>query len=129
MKLNEALKILKNAVSYNEDGTVISGKSWILSTEGKEAIECVLLALSRLNDETTAYDFQGWVVEKKTMRDIIKVLKPTYYEESDKYVIDGKNPLLDVVPTILEDDGMGYGANSGKLNGVDIENNNINLWF
>ena len=70
MKLNEALRILKDAITYNEDGSVINGKSWILSSEGKEAIETVLHNLTKLNDDKEEYDFQGWLIEKKTMKDL-----------------------------------------------------------
>lgn len=129
MKLNEALRILKDAITYNEDGSVINGKSWILSSEGKEAIEAVLHNLTRLNSDEEEYDFQGWLIEKKTMKDILKIFNPIHDKEKQIYIINDDNNLLDVVPTILQDDGMGYGANNGSLTGIECEDDKVNLWF
>lgn len=129
MKLNEALRILKDAITYNKDGSVINGKSWILSSEGKGAIETVLHNLTRLNDDKEEYDFQGWLIEKKTMKNILNIFNPIHDKEKRIYIINDDNNLLDVVPTILQDDGMGYGANNGSLTGIEYDDDNVKLWF
>lgn len=129
MKLNEALRILKDAITYNKDGSVINGKSWILSSEGKEAIETVLHNLTRLNDDKEEYDFQGWLIEKKTMKSILNIFNPIHDKEKRIYIINDDNKLLDIVPTILQDDGMGYGANNGSLTGIECDDDNVKLWF
>lgn len=129
MKLNEALNILKDAITYGDDGEIISGKSWILSTNGIDAIKTVLNVFTRLNDDIQEFDFQGWPVNKKTVRDFIEILNPIIDKTNKQYIIDSNNPILDTVPTILEDDGMGYGANSGKLNGIEKSDSEIRLWF
>ena len=127
MKLNEALRILKDAITYNEDGSVINGKSWILSSEGKEAIETVLHNLTKLNDDKEEYDFQGWLIEKKTMKDILNIFNPIHDKEKGIYIINDDNNLLNVIPTVLQDDGMGYGANNGSLTGIECDD--VKLWF
>lgn len=61
------------------------------------------------------YDFQGWPVVKMSLRDILEQLRKSgvfaYDVDSATYFIRDDSPVLDIYPTVLEDDGMGYGIN------------------
>ena len=60
----------------------------------------------------------------------------TYDElmKSVKTYIENDNELLNTVPLILQDDGMGYGAINGKMtdfyhSGDKKGNDEIHIWF
>ena len=80
-------------------------------------------------------DFQGWPIYKLTIRDIIEQLGFQKMEnEGDIYWrIEDNNPILDISPNVLTDDGMGYGVDlkliidcdklfdeNGNLDGINI---------
>lgn len=76
------------------------------------------------------FDFEGWLIPHITLRNVIKKLGFEYNEIQKKWSISDKNPILDSYPTIFQDDGMGYGANSGKLSEVSVDKeNNVQIWF
>lgn len=58
---------------------------------------------------TLRYDFQGWPMEAKTLREVLTQLG---FEDKDgKFSIQSNAEILDAYPRLLEDDGMGYGVN------------------
>lgn len=75
-------------------------------------------------------DFQGWPVYKSSLREIIKSICK-YDEEEEIYYIEESNPILDIYPTTLEDDGMGYGVRPQYITEVvinsDDEDNSKNF--
>ncbi len=83
-----------------------------------------------IDKDIISIDSQGWPVYKKTLREILESLGARV--ENGIIGFDNDNFILDVYPTILEDDGMGYGvspkyiteASSYSSNG----NNSINIF-
>lgn len=89
------------------------------------------------------YDFQGWPIYKITLREILTRLGAEKSYDGSVFGWDVNDPLLDMCPTVLEDDGMGYGINEkyivdanctvkdGEYTSfhiwVDTENNNKEL--
>lgn len=86
------------------------------------------------NEDVLYTDFQGWPVYKKTLREIIELLGgKIQYDESNNPVAIGfdiNDPILDVYPTTLEDDGMGYGVNEMFISGADYnkDKNILHIW-
>lgn len=56
-----------------------------------------------------AYDFQGWPIFKMTLKELLLDLGGK--EKDGKIIFDANDPSMKVYPTLLEDDGMGYGVN------------------
>ena len=54
------------------------------------------------------YDFQGWPVYKKTLREVLEGLGATVENGVIGFKTD--NPVLDIYPRVLHDDGMAYGV-------------------
>ena len=80
-------------------------------------------------------DFQGWPIYKLTIRDIIEQLGFQKIENEGNiyWKIEDNNPILDISPDVLTDDGMGYGVdlkriieceqlfdNNGKIEKINI---------
>ena len=55
------------------------------------------------------YDFQGWPIFKMTLKEVLLGLGGK--EEDNKIIFDVNDPSMKTYPSILEDDGMGYGVN------------------
>lgn len=58
-------------------------------------------------------DFQGWPIYAMTLKEILKQLGFT--DTGDGYFIEKGNEILNAYPRLLEDDGMGYGIDSGFI--------------
>lgn len=59
------------------------------------------------------FDFQGWPVRKVTLGEILESIG---FRKADRdgetyYEMKADSPIFDVFPSVLEDDGMGYGVN------------------
>lgn len=80
-------------------------------------------------------DFQGWPIYKLTIRDIIEQFgfQKIKNEGNIYWRIEDNNPILDISPNVLTDDGMGYGVDlkriidcdklfdeNGNLDGINI---------
>lgn len=74
------------------------------------------------------YDTQGWPVYKMSLKDILDTFMN--YNPVDKaYWIKEDDPILQIYPRILEDDGMGYGVNERKICSFSpIEDKHINIF-
>ena len=84
-----------------------------------EARDTMLLYERKKEVET---DFQGWEMPHYTMKDLRKFMK-------DHKSLDGGCKIL-----ILQDDGMGYGANNGYCTELSTSedkegNTEIHIWF
>lgn len=55
------------------------------------------------------FDFQGWPVYKQTVRDMLESFGLKLID--GKWQIEDTDPILDVYPLKLNDDGAGYGVN------------------
>lgn len=55
----------------------------------------------------------GWPIYKMSIREIIEKLG--FELKDNKWQIDDNNPILDVYPKKLQDDGMGYGVNEEQI--------------
>lgn len=58
-------------------------------------------------------DFQGWSINALTFKEILKQLGFT--DTGDGYFIEKGDEILNAYPRLLEDDGMGYGIDSGFI--------------
>lgn len=56
-------------------------------------------------EDVVCYDFQGWPEFKMNLREILIALGGAC--ENGKICFDENDPLMDVYPRILMDDGMG----------------------
>lgn len=65
------------------------------------------------------YDFQGWPIYKLNLRDILKQLGAVTRGKTIGFNV--ANPILDVYPIVLEDDGMAYGVHPGYLTEIDVK--------
>lgn len=114
-KIKGAIDLLQN----------IDVKSNIVIDENiYEAIKTLIGATYSLTREgVEENDFQGWPIKQWKWGEVRKCLCGE----------DGMNTADcdDFHIMILEDDGMGYGANSGYMNGMefDYENKKVKLWF
>ena len=75
-------------------------------------------------------DFQGWPIYKLTIRDIIEQLGFQKIENEGNiyWRIEDNNPILDISPNVLTDDGMGYGVDLKRIidcNKLFDENGNL----
>lgn len=76
------------------------------------------------------FDFQGFLIKNTTLRDALVGIGFKINERFNQLYIDNSTPFLDNVPLILQDDGMGYGANNGKLTDCYVDKDNtVNFWF
>ena len=98
-------------------------KSGKLNNEELEAVANATEHIARLQyNNGEQFDFQGWPLEKMTMKDLRVFMK------------DNESLSDDVKIWILQDDGMAYGANNGYCNGIylgDDEDGNdvVEFWF
>lgn len=60
-------------------------------------------------EDLVGYDFQGWPIFKMNLKEVLLELGGK--EEDGKIVFDANDPSMKIYPTLLEDDGMGYGVN------------------
>lgn len=128
MNIDKALNILEDAITYNSDGSCISGKSWQLSDDGKQALEVAIKQLIKLKHKLEPqYDFQGWEQKPQTFRDLLVNLN--IKKENDTFIIDECEKILDKPICILQDDGMGYGAVNGVAFDVYQDDEEIQIWF
>ena len=65
------------------------------------------------------FDFQGWPVRKLTLEEIFVRLGAHLNPETYMYEID--KSLVETIPTVYTDDGMGYGVNEAYI--VDADRN------
>lgn len=72
--------------------------------------------MNRIED-IVYYDFQGWPEYKMNLREVLMALGGKV--EGDTISFDLKDPLMDVYPRILADDGMGYGVDENIIVSVD----------
>ena len=72
--------------------------------------------MNRIED-IVYYDFQGWPEYKMNLREVLMALGGKV--EGDTISFDLKDPLMDVYPRILADDGMGYGVDENVIVSVD----------
>ena len=94
-----------------------------LNENEKEAIKVANKYLKTLQlKEGERYDFQGWKIDKITMKELRKFVR-------DNCPLDDDVNIL-----ILEDDGMGYGAINGYCSGIYVDENKdgkeeVHIWF
>lgn len=96
-----------------------------LNSDEKKTIEDSIQLLSRLqrNYEVT-YDFQGWKEKPLKFSEVLDSINAL--DENGKV----KPEILNTNVIILEDDGMGYGANNGACRQAYVnKEGEINLWF
>lgn len=80
------------------------------------------------NDNIIGYDFQGWPVRKKTLREVLIALGG---KETDGNIVFDTNDTkltFESYPRTLEDDGMGYGVNQRYITEVDVNDGNVTFW-
>lgn len=65
----------------------------------------------------TGYDWQGWPFYALTLREMLTKLG--FEEEDGKLTIPSDADILDAYPTLLVDDGMGYGVDKEYIVEVD----------
>lgn len=75
-------------------------------------------------DTIINFDFQNWPIHKMNLRDIISKFM-TFNKNTNKYEISNDNPILDIYPVTLEDDGMGYGVNEKYIFECNLFNDEI----
>ena len=75
------------------------------------------------------FDFQGWPEFKMSMKDIIERIGGKLNEETNKWEIPNEGWLTQC-PTILHDDGMGYGVNEEYIIDVNVDKieQSCNIW-
>lgn len=94
-----------------------------LNENEKEAIKVANKYLKTLQlKEGERYDFQGWKIDKITMKELRKFVR-------DNCPLDDDVNIL-----ILEDDGMGYGAVNGYCSSIYVDENKdgkeeVHIWF
>jgi hypothetical protein len=69
-------------------------------------------------EKIISYDFQGWPIEKMTLREILDRLGVHDYKIDDE-------KALDCCPIVLIDDGMGYGVNENYIVEASIDNGEV----
>lgn len=70
-------------------------------------------------DKLIGYDFQGWPVYKKTLRELLKELGAV--ENGNSFIgFNVDDPILDIYPRRLRDDGMAYGIDEEYFIVADI---------
>ena len=69
-------------------------------------------------EDIVYYDFQGWPEYKMNLREILIALGGKV--EGDTISFDLNDPLMDIYPRILVDDGMGYGVDENVIVSVSF---------
>lgn len=112
MSAKESKKILENLKSNQT-----------LSNEEIEAIDIALKHISHIEYNKGSHtDFQGWPIEKCTMKELREFVKENNGLSDDTKIL------------VLEDDGMGYGGNNGYCSDIYLSGNEkgeteIKIWF
>ena len=73
--------------------------------------------MNRIED-IVYYDFQGWPEYKMNLREVLMALGGKV--DGDTISFDLNDPLMDVYPRILVDDGMGYGVDENVIVSVSF---------
>ena len=73
--------------------------------------------MNRIED-IVYYDFQGWPEYKMNLREVLMALGGKV--DGDTISFDLNDPLMDVYPRILMDDGMGYGVDENVIVSVSF---------
>ena len=75
------------------------------------------------------FDLQGWPEFKMSIKDIIKRIGGKLNEKTNKWEIPNEGWLTQC-PTILHDDGMGYGTNPEYIIDVNVDKieQSCNVW-
>ena len=75
------------------------------------------------------FDFQGWPEFKMSIKDIIERIGGKLNEETNKWEIPNESWMVQC-PTILHDDGMGYGVNAEYIVDIDVDKigQTCNIW-
>jgi len=71
------------------------------------------------DEDIISYDFQGWPVYKMTLREIL--IEMGSLQENGLIGFKTDDPILDVYPKVLEDDGMGYGVNVRYITEASVD--------
>lgn len=97
--------------------------------------DCYKLGNRKVEDLTEAdFDFQGFLIPHITLREGLMNIGFKEDKKNNRFYIENDNELLNTVPLILQDDGMGYGAINGKMtdfyhSGDKKGNDEIHIWF
>lgn len=77
------------------------------------------------------FDFQGFLIPNIRLRQALLNLGFKIDKKTNRIYLKNDNPILDKVPRIYQDDGMGYGANNGNMTECHIDKNNgeVRFWF
>lgn len=71
------------------------------------------------NNKVINLDFEGWPIEKMSIRDIIGHLGFIKDNKTNTWTIKDEK-ILDLYPVLLEPDGMGYGVNEQYITEVNV---------
>lgn len=81
----------------------------------------------RKNDDIVNYEVMGgWPMFKMNIREIVE--KIGFKLSDGKWQLEDSNPILDVYPRKLNDDGMGYGVNEENVVEVGVFENDGTLY-
>lgn len=98
----------------------------------KEQLQSILYAIDGIKrrDEVEE-DWAGVEYPHITLKNVLNKIGLLEKTDDKHYLIDKDNPLLNYKIQILQDDGMGYGANNGYCFDAyeERENKNIKIWF
>ena len=89
----------------------------------------------KVEDLTEAdFDFQGFIIPQMTLRKALLNIGFKEDKKNNRFYIENDNKLLNTVPLILQDDGMGYGTRNRKmtdfyLSGDEKGNSEVHIWF
>ena len=80
------------------------------------------------DEDIISYDFQGWPNYKMNLREILEELGATVENGVIGFKTD--NPVLDIYPRVLHDDGMAYGVDPRYITEAfaDMEDKYINIF-
>lgn len=80
------------------------------------------------DEDIISYDFQGWPNYKMTLREILVELGAVIKDGVIGFTND--NPVLDIYPKVLHDDGMGYGVDPQYITEIagDVDNGYISIF-
>lgn len=84
--------------------------------------------MKTINDLISTEVMGGWPIYKMNLREILLALG---LENDGTYLkIHANDPILDIYPQKLTDDGMGYGTDEQWICDIDVnkEDNYINVW-
>lgn len=70
-------------------------------------------------EKLIGFDFEGWPIEKMSVKDIIQNIGGHLNKETGMWEIPDSDKL-DIYPILLEDDGMGYGVHEQYITEVSF---------